>query len=419
MNRPSPCAEDEQDTSERADLGMANVRLRSRVEHLEGLVRLHEMLAAAVAGGAGEQGIADVVHRLTGMTTSVNDRFGNLSSWAGTGPAPPSACGDWTTLLAAAGRVAAPIRHHGRLVALARRRGEVLGALAVQDPHRAAGAEQRHVLEVGTAVLARELAHARALADVELRLRRDLLDDLLDGTDPEGALARGDALGHDLRQTHRVAVVQGARDPSDVVPVESMAWAMAELRSDCLIGRRSDRAVILGRRPTEWIADPPQWQKLHAAVRRHARGIPVAIGVGGRFSTPDGAPRSYQQACAALTIRRSSLRPDGVTAHDELGVYRVLDSSGGGGETERFVREWLGALLDYDARHRSDLVGTLVSYLECGGTYDLSARALSIHRSTLRYRLKRIREITGFDLSDVEQRLNLHLATRALTVMRG
>jgi DNA-binding PucR family transcriptional regulator len=108
-----------------------------------------------------------------------------------------------------------------------------------------------------------------------------------------------------------------------------------------------------------------------------------------------------------------------VTAHDELGVYRVLDSSGGGGETERFVREWLGALLDYDARHRSDLVGTLVSYLECGGTYDLSARALSIHRSTLRYRLKRIREITGFDLSDVEQRLNLHLATRALTVMRG
>jgi DNA-binding PucR family transcriptional regulator len=33
--------------------------------------------------------------------------------------------------------------------------------------------------------------------------------------------------------------------------------------------------------------------------------------------------------------------------------------------------------------------------------------------------LKRIREITGFDLSDVEQRLNLHLATRALTVMRG
>ncbi|MFD5828630.1 helix-turn-helix domain-containing protein [Lentzea sp. NPDC060358] len=42
-----------------------------------------------------------------------------------------------------------------------------------------------------------------------------------------------------------------------------------------------------------------------------------------------------------------------------------------------------------------------------------------IHRSTLRYRLGRIREITGFDLADVETRLNVHVAVRAWQVLQG
>jgi hypothetical protein len=45
-----------------------------------------------------------------------------------------------------------------------------------------------------------------------------------------------------------------------------------------------------------------------------------------------------------------------------------------------------------------------------GGNYDHTAGALNIHRSTLRYRLGRIRDISGRDLQDVNSRLNLHLA---------
>jgi DNA-binding PucR family transcriptional regulator len=58
-------------------------------------------------------------------------------------------------------------------------------------------------------------------------------------------------------------------------------------------------------------------------------------------------------------------------------------------------------------------VQTLAQYLDHGGNYDNTAQSLTIHRSTLRYRLKSIRQITGFDLADPETRLNLHVATRA------
>jgi len=84
-----------------------------------------------------------------------------------------------------------------------------------------------------------------------------------------------------------------------------------------------------------------------------------------------------------------------------------------GGAVEGFVREWLGALLDYDESKKSELVLTLSHYLECGGNYAESAATLRIHRSTLRYRLSRIREITGVDIRDVDNRFNLHAATRA------
>jgi DNA-binding PucR family transcriptional regulator len=102
-----------------------------------------------------------------------------------------------------------------------------------------------------------------------------------------------------------------------------------------------------------------------------------------------------------------------VTVFDQLGVYRILAEAQDTGTIERFVREWLGPLLDHDAARRTDLVPTLSSYLEHGGSYDAAAKAVAVHRSTLKYRLQRIREISGLDLSDPETQFSLQLATRA------
>lgn len=114
-----------------------------------------------------------------------------------------------------------------------------------------------------------------------------------------------------------------------------------------------------------------------------------------------------------MSIRLRSANPEGAAAFDELGFYRLIDAAHDGATVETFVREWLGALLDYDKRKNSELVLTLSDYLECGGNYDDAAAALHIHRSTLRYRLARIAELTGHDLRKVDTRFNLHAATRA------
>jgi DNA-binding PucR family transcriptional regulator len=105
---------------------------------------------------------------------------------------------------------------------------------------------------------------------------------------------------------------------------------------------------------------------------------------------------------------------DRAIVFDELGVYRLLAGIDDLDAVDRFVHSWLGDLLDYDAnKEASDLVTTLGQYLDCGGNYDATAHALSVHRSTLKYRLQRIREISGHDLGSPDVQFNLQFGVRA------
>jgi DNA-binding PucR family transcriptional regulator len=116
-------------------------------------------------------------------------------------------------------------------------------------------------------------------------------------------------------------------------------------------------------------------------------------------------------------MQKASPGQYGVRRFDDLGVCRILDPSDGRPEVRRFLSEWLGALIAYDREKNTELVTTLARYLDSGGNYDQAAQALNIHRSTLRYRLGRIRDISGRDLQHVDSRLNLHLATRVFEMI--
>jgi hypothetical protein len=164
-------------------------------------------------------------------------------------------------------------------------------------------------------------------------------------------------------------------------------------------------------------ADPMMLARLRC-LRDHiavpvADGLPAALAAAAR--PPDPAWRSG-------TIAASDPRAgvvDATAVSDEQELSHILDGAGKCEGLVRFIRDWLGPLLDYDVEHRSDLVTTLSVYLDRGGDYGSGARVLGIHRSTLRYRVQRIRELAGLDLGDACIWLNLHAATRALARVVG
>ena len=75
-----------------------------------------------------------------------------------------------------------------------------------------------------------------------------------------------------------------------------------------------------------------------------------------------------------------------------------------------FGRQLLAPLVDYDALHGSDLVGTAASFLNSCGSWQRSAEELHVHVNTLRYRIARIEQLTGRSMSSMHDRVDLYLA---------
>ena len=134
------------------------------------------------------------------------------------------------------------------------------------------------------------------------------------------------------------------------------------------------------------------------------------MGVGDAYPRPSELSRSLREARLALRMQKASASAERTSVFADLDVLRMLAAVDDLTDVEAFVRKWLGTLAAYDERKHTELVKTLIQYLQHGGGYEATSRALSVHRSTLKYRLQRIRELTGFDLG--ESRDSLQPATR-------
>jgi sugar diacid utilization regulator len=225
-------------------------------------------------------------------------------------------------------------------------------------------------------------------------------------------MAQAMGLGFEPNATHRVAVLTGSG------PFDPLNTAAAIHRFEAVVGPGAlavphrQNLVLLTRSDCDW----------HALVdslgRQNAR-VDFRIGVSSPCDGVDRLPHAHREAEVALRMFYLARATGGVAVYEELGVFQLFAEIENRESVERFVHSWLGPLVNYDADHGTDLVGTLRVHLARGGAYDITARALTVHRSTLKYRLRRIREISGVDLNDPEVRFNLELASRARQALQA
>ncbi len=425
----------ERDTAEQ--LAATNGALEETVATLRRGMAIHERLTRVAAAGEGAAGIAEALHDLTGLAVAVEDRYGNLSAWAGPGrPAryPKRPAYEREQLLRRLMTAGRSVRDGDRVVALASPRPGVLGLLALWDPGHRAGTTDVMALEHGATVLAVELARLRGLADTELRVRRELVHDLLTGADDESAYLRAEALGYDLGQPHQVAVVEVAdSSPAQEDVLHATRRVLRQQQRPGLLGSMAGTVVIVapgggpagaGRGSAGAGEQAPggagDWEALRAGIVAELGGSSrCRIGVGDAYPRPSELSRSLREARLALRMQKASGATERTSVFADLDVLRMLAAVDDLTDVEAFVRKWLGALASYDERKHTELVKTLIQYLQHGGGYEATSRALSVHRSTLKYRLQRIRELSGLDLGDPETHFNLQLATRAYVTLQA
>ena len=406
------------------ELARANVALSRLVDELRRTVEIHARLDEVATSGAGLDALAATLHAMTGFPVVIEDRYGNLLASAPDGPAGPGVAAggsgspdgdEWEAVVKSLLCRRKPTRVGPRLVVLAAPRYDVVGLLSLLDPAGAAGKFELLALEHGATVLAVELARLASVVEAEYRVGRDLLEDLVSGRGGRTALQRARAFGIDLTRPYRIALVHPTtvpdreRDADAVLPV--VRRLARELGIDLIASARPEGVLLLA-------AGDPAWDRFHQGLDHDTGDTRWRIAVGGPCQRPADALRSYRESLLIRPLQRTPSAA-AVLAWETLGVYRILSSLDDVDGLERLVAEQLGPLLDHDAERGSQLVETLHHYLESGGSPTSTAKALFVHASTVKYRLNRIRDVGGYDLSAPSTRFALQLASQAWLVLQA
>ncbi|MFF4543915.1 PucR family transcriptional regulator [Streptomyces sp. NPDC001435] len=163
-------------------------------------------------------------------------------------------------------------------------------------------------------------------------------------------------------------------------------------------------AGILADELLETVRDP-----LSAGLGEDGR---VTLGVSAAVHSAEGLRGALEEARHARRV--AAARPGHVCAagHQELASHVLLLPFVPDDVRRAFTARLLDPLRDYDRRHRAELIPTLEAFLDCDGSWTRCATRLHLHVNTLRYRVGRIEQLTGRDLSRLEDKLDFFLALR-------
>jgi sugar diacid utilization regulator len=158
-----------------------------------------------------------------------------------------------------------------------------------------------------------------------------------------------------------------------------------------------------------------------SVLRELQAGLPGHGFAVGRSRVAQDAADLYRSAAEALlaanVAESDPERP--LLAFDETGAYRLLlpAMSEDPAELQRFYAETIEPLVAYDEQYETELVATLETFLDADGNVAGTAARLFTHRHTIRYRLERVRELSGLDVGSTDGREKLSLGLKAMRVL--
>jgi PucR family transcriptional regulator, purine catabolism regulatory protein len=261
----------------------------------------------------------------------------------------------------------------------------------------------RIVSSHAVALLAIELAKARAVSEAERRLKGEVLDQLIDGSlHGREARVRLERLGFDpSRPITALAFGDAGESERLIVACEEV---LAQAPGGFLTSIRDDAVLAVVQPQVEGFLGG-----LRDAVAARASGT-VQVG-SSRPIRLDDLGEGVREAGYALQVCRSEGRL--MAEFRDLGTYQLLLSLQDPDALRTFAASVLGPLDRYDALQGGELVPSLRAFLDKNARWEAAASALYVHRHTLRYRMRKVEELTGRDLSAARDRMEFFLALRA------
>ena len=250
----------------------------------------------------------------------------------------------------------------------------------------------REIAFVAAAVYARA-AEARGAWDS--RMEATIVDAVVRAEADESVTSRASTLGWNS-EAPTVVVIAGA--PKNL-RIDELRRASARLCLDMLAAPQGERlfCIFAG----EALTDPTQACELVTKLEPHFAPGPVVIGP--LAEGLRGAPASARSAASGYRAARAWPEGPRTLSSNDLLPERAL--AGDGHARRTLARDLFGLL-----KGSKELLETCVGFLDAGSSMEATARAMFIHPNTVRYRLRRIQEVTGYNPTDAREAYVLRLA---------
>ena len=300
----------------------------------------------------------------------------------------------------------------------------------------------RLILHQAVTVIALELLRRRVADTTERRLAGDILT----------AIVAGELEGQELQRRLEPFGLGGRVSALVVAPrraADGVESALAEaLRAEAVSGLVANAgryvcALLPG------FLDEELFELAERLMGRAAEQLGARPPAGAGRAVPAGRAReAYHEARCALEARVLGAHPDAANGNGGSRSTHALRASGTGGSTATtalaarvatyrdlgsfqlllslqdsdalrlFCESLLGPIQSGEGHYGGELMRSLEAFIECNGQWEAAARRLYCHRHTLRYRIRKIEELTGRDLSSARDRIEFWLALRGREIVR-
>jgi DNA-binding PucR family transcriptional regulator len=370
-----------------------------------------DAITDAVESGAGLPEVVRAAAKALEASLAVSDAWGATLAVAARSPAE-----ERTLLSQGEGVTTIPLR-----VA-----DTVVGALHMRAKTEPSASMQRLL----ATMIASEVERVRAPERVSESVAADFLRAVLarELTDREELLARAQELSLDVQDGASMIVARAnPQSPTDEGwrgRVRAVAERGARAVANRSIAALSERDGIPGAEVLVLVPggeEPTAARAAEGILREMEAGLAgytFALGRSRVAEDPADLPRAASEALLAANVAQGAA--DGASlAFEQTGAYRLLLSamSENPDELQRFYAETVEPLVAYDEQYETDLVRTLETFLEADGNVAGTAQRLFTHRHTIYYRLERVRELSGHDVSSSDGREKLSLGLKAMRVL--
>lgn len=296
---------------------------------------------------------------------------------------------------------------------------QMMGLITTVLVHRPLKQLDKVAMEQGATIIALEMLKQRAAVEQTKRLKEDFLEHVLAGNyeSEEWMHHRALQLGFNLKEIFQVISVEvepGRNGKSRLEMFQEIRELVDLSFPQGIVITKNNYVLVMvsfSEKDKEAGAKPLV-ESLKERLTQLLRDGTWMIALGTLCNKLEDCVTSYQNAVTSLNIMKALKLKNKVISYDNLGIFSLIEINPQ--HFAEFIKRTLGPLIGYDQKHKTQLVKTLDLFYRYNSNVLKASREGYLNSSTMKYRLRRIQEITGLDLKEQETSLQLQLAMRLI-----